>query len=818
MVHPLNYIEPHRSVISKYCKYTQTYILIVMTNEAKTINSVLEAVSKPEIPNVKGIGTLRRRLLSSVLPAVLIPLVTASMIGYYVTERRANTQTQARQEEDAVLTASTVTAFIRDSFKIPNLLASNADLIQAMKAGTQEANNQGLSQQSIEALEKKFAATKLLKVNAELNNYLEQIVKSSDIIEIFYTERNGFNIAFSNPTSDFVQRDEGWWQTSQKEGKAIDEPEFDKSANATVFALSKAVKDTQTGEFLGVIKTSIPVTVLDSTLAAYLATGLKKSQIVQVVDSQAGSVMSTITPEGSIEIQKSVGGATILQAAKTMSDSVQNGQNLDELKQLIEQEANFSKIVLKQEKIFSEASVLVELEYQGKIYDISTIPNTDLVTIQAVDIAEVAAAGRSLLTVFALTGVVLGTVSLGLILLLAQQLSVPLTNLSGKTQQVAAGNLNVTADVEGTLETRTLASNFNQLVSQVKNLLEEQKSLTDQQRLEKEQLELAIYTLLDEVSEATNGDLTVRANLDSLELSTVADLFNAIIGNLQEIAIEAKQSTSQVGSSLKQNESAIRLLAEQAIAEAQETRDTLMSVEQMSQSIQAVAANANQAEKIADDTYNTVVSSTNNMDLTVSSILELRTTVGQTAKKMKRLGESSQKISQVVSFIEEIALKTNILAINASVEAGRAGEYGQGFTIVAEQVAALAEQSANATKEIAIIVTEIQAETKVVNEAMESGTTQVVETSRLVESTKQSLGLALEKSQSINQLMESISQSTISQATTSQNVTSLMQKIANLSEITSQSSEKVAKSIVETAQIAAKLESTVAQFKVAKSA
>ncbi|MGF1541289.1 MAG: methyl-accepting chemotaxis protein, partial [Pleurocapsa sp.] len=338
----------------------------------------------------------------------------------------------------------------------------------------------------------------------------------------------------------------------------------------------------------------------------------------------------------------------------------------------------------------------------------------------------------------------------------------------------------------------------------------------EQQRQEKEQLEAAIYTLIDEVSDATEGDLTVRANLDSLELSTVADLFNAIINNLQEIAVEAKQSTTQVGSSLKQNERAILALAEQAIAEAQETRDTLVSVEQMSRSIQAVAENASQAEKIADDTYNTVINSTNNMDLTVDSILALRTTVGETAKKMKRLGESSQKISQVVSFIEEIALKTNVLAINASVEAGRAGEYGQGFTIVAEQVGALAEQSAAATKEIAQIVAAIQAETTEVNQAMESGTAQVVDSTRLVEGTKQSLSLVLEKSREINQLMGSISQTTVSQANTSQTVTNLMQKIAQLSETTSKSSKEVAQSIMATAQVAQKLESTVAQFKVAE--
>ncbi|WP_246142025.1 methyl-accepting chemotaxis protein, partial [Hyella patelloides] len=314
---------------------------------------------------------------------------------------------------------------------------------------------------------------------------------------------------------------------------------------------------------------------------------------------------------------------------------------------------------------------------------------------------------------------------------------------------------------------------------------------------------------------ATEGDLTVRANLNSVELSTVADLFNAIISSLQEIAIEARQSTTQVENSLKQNENAIRLLAKQAIAEAQETRKTLTSVQQMSQSIQEVAHNAHQAEKIVDDTYNTVLNSTENMDLTVESILNLRTTVGNTAQKMKRLGASSQKIAQALSLIEEIALKTNVLAINARNEAHRAGEYGQGFAAVAEQVGALAEQCSTATQEIARIVTTIQAETTEVSQAMKSGTTQVVKTTHLVESTKESLSLVLAKSQAINQLMGSISQNTISQATTSQNVTNLMRKIAQLSETISKSSQQVAQSIGSTAQVTAKLQSTVAQFKVA---
>ncbi|WP_019504575.1 methyl-accepting chemotaxis protein [Pleurocapsa sp. PCC 7319] len=790
--------------------------------------------------NIKGTGTLRRRLLISILPAVLLPLMIASAIGYTITERRAKTEVIDNLEANTLLASKTITTFIRDSLKLTDLVAVNPIVIQAMKEGNKISQSQQLAQQQIDVLEKKFAATKLLAPDENLNNYLQQIVISGQVAEIFFTERNGLNVAFSNPTSDFVQRDEGWWQNSQKEGRDIDEPEFDDSANAIVIAFSRAVKDPQTGEFLGVIKAGVPATTSISDLITFLQGKQNRSAQFQIVDPNNSFVFSNIDftdvaasdrsgaetdvrGEAENKGQKAmktegvevVGGQPILEVAKTMMQVMGNTLSVEEAQQSIAQISDMSDISLRQEfNNDSEASIVATLRYQDQIYGLSTVPNTNLVSIGVIDYDVVASAGRNLLSVFGLTGIILGTFALGLIIFLAQQLSRPLTNLSQKTQQVAEGNLDVTANIEGTLETRTLADNFNKLIYQVKELLQQQTSVADKQRQEKEKLEEAIYTLIDEVSDATEGDLTVRANLDSLELSTVADLFNAIIDNLQEIAVEAKQSTSKVGSSLKQNEAAIRFLSEQAVSEAQETRKTLTSVEQMSQSIQAVAEKANQVEKIADDTYSTVLKSTDNMDLTVDSILELRSAVGETAKKMKRLGESSQKIAQAVSFIEEIALKTNVLAINTSAEAERAGEYGQGFTIIAEQVGALAEQSAAATKEIENIVATIQAETKEVSQAMESGNSQVVKTTHLVQSTKQSLGQVLEKSQEINQLMGSISQTTVSQATTSQSVTNLMQKIAQLSENTSKSSKEVAQSIVETAQVAQKLESAVAQFKV----
>ncbi len=809
------------------------------------ITSPRQSVTKKS----KRVSTLRYRLLVSILPAVLIPLVIASTVGYILTERRAKNQILQQLENNALMASTTIATFIRNSFQTVDLMALNPNIIEAVKASNQNVRERRLARKPISQLETEFAATKLLTPNNRLNNYLQQITKSGKIAEILVTERNGLNIAYSNRTSDFVQRDEAWWQITQEQGFMMDEPDFDESTNTTVIPFSQEIQDPQTGEFLGVIKAAVPVALLSSDLASQFSQKKSQSSDLLIVDPDESFVVYSSQnikidaaadndeendegAEMNSENASIVGGESILKVIETIVRVEGNSLSLEALEETEKSESafvsieearesiaelpGFSEVSLSQEQIFSLTTTIASFRYQNRIYTLSTVPQTDFVSIDVVDYELVARAARNLLQVFGITAIALATISLGVIIILAQQITKPLTDLSATTQKVAQGDLDIEADLEGTLETRTLASNFNHLVKQVKESLRQQQTIAERQRQEKEELERAIYSLIDEISDATEGDLTVRASLNSIELSTVADLFNAIIDSLQEIAIAAKQSTSQVDSSLKQNEQAIRDLAQQATTEAEATRNTLKAVAKMYKSIQVVAANANQAEKIADDTYKTVLNSTDDMDYTVDSILNLRTTISETSKKMKRLGESSQKISQAVSFIEEIALKTNVLAINASVEAGRAGEYGEGFTIVAEQVGALAEQSAAATKEIASIVAVIQAETQEVNQAMESGTTQVVETTKLVETTKQGLNLVLEKSQQINQLMGSISQTTISQADISEDVTKLMQKIAKLSADTSKSSTQVAQSIVETAQIAAKLESTVGRFKVAK--
>ncbi|MFN5398710.1 MAG: methyl-accepting chemotaxis protein [Pseudanabaena sp.] len=183
-------------------------------------------------------------------------------------------------------------------------------------------------------------------------------------------------------------------------------------------------------------------------------------------------------------------------------------------------------------------------------------------------------------------------------------------------------------------------------------------------------------------------------------------------------------------------------------------------------------------------------------------------------KKKTRLGEASQQISKVVVLIDQIALKTNMLAVNASIEAARAGEEGRGFAVVAEEVGALAAQSATATKEIARIVESIQQETSEVVESMEASTLQVVEGTNKVEDARKSLSQIVQVATRVNELFQGISIATTSQVQTSQSVKQVMETLSTQSQKSSETSREVAIALQETANVASKLQASVETFKV----
>ncbi|GAA6615892.1 methyl-accepting chemotaxis protein [Scytonema sp. NUACC26] len=330
----------------------------------------------------------------------------------------------------------------------------------------------------------------------------------------------------------------------------------------------------------------------------------------------------------------------------------------------------------------------------------------------------------------------------------------------------------------------------------------------------KDTLQTQLSELIDNIESAARGDLTVRAEVTVGEIGTVADFFNSIVESLRDIVTKVKESALQVNQAIGSNEGAVRHLAEEAIAQATEIHRTLDAVDNMTISIQAVAASAEQATTVAHDAAHTVTKSGRAMDLTVQQILRLRETISDTTKKVRRLGESTQHISRVVALINQISTQTNLIAINAGLEASRAGEEGQGFVIVAEEVGELAAQTVVATREIEQIVESIQLETTEVVKAMELGTTQVMDGTRIVDDAKQNLNQILDISRQIDLLVRAISEATASQVETSQVVSQLMKAIAATSQRTSDSSRQASNSFAQTLQIAKELQQVVETFQV----
>ncbi len=344
--------------------------------------------------------------------------------------------------------------------------------------------------------------------------------------------------------------------------------------------------------------------------------------------------------------------------------------------------------------------------------------------------------------------------------------------------------------------------------------LEQKQAEAQRERREKENLQAELYQLLGEVEKASAGDLTVRAYMTDSAIGIAADFFNSIIESLQDIVIKVKKYSSEVNTLVGQNKAEISQLAHGATDQSQQIKTALNSVEKMTGEISNVARNAKAAATIATVASTKAETGKETINRTVASIVQLRTTVAETGKKVKHLGESSQQISKVVALINQIAMQTNLLAINASIEAARAGKQGLGFAVVAEEVGQLASQSKAATKEIEIIVENIQREIQEVIKATKVGTAEVVTGTSLVEEAKKNFSDILKVSQEIDKLVQSISKMTVSQAETSEAVKQLMRDIATISASTSESSCQVSVSLGETVTIARQLQESVSTFKV----
>jgi len=389
-----------------------------------------------------------------------------------------------------------------------------------------------------------------------------------------------------------------------------------------------------------------------------------------------------------------------------------------------------------------------------------------------------------------------------------------LDDLQAQFTSVSQGNLNARATVYADDDAGKLASGFNQMARVILTTTSEAQRKAQEQEQAKEDLQRQVIRLLDDVEGAARGDLTVKAEVTADVLGAVADSFNLTIQNLQEIVQQVSAAARQVSAASTENETFARSLSADALRQAEELAVTLNSVQVMTDSIQRVAESAREAEEVARSASATALRGGEAVERTVAGILEIRETVAETTRKVKRLAESSQEISKIVALISQIASRTNLLALNASIEAARAGEAGRGFAIVADEVRQLADRAAKASKEIEQIVLQIQSETGGVMTAMEEGTQQVIEGTRLAEQAKRSLEDIIQVSNRIDVLVRSITADTVEQTETSRTVAQVMQSVELTAQETSQESQRVSASLQNLVGVARDLLTSVERFKV----
>lgn len=378
-----------------------------------------------------------------------------------------------------------------------------------------------------------------------------------------------------------------------------------------------------------------------------------------------------------------------------------------------------------------------------------------------------------------------------------------LQSMAAVSDEIAAGNMRVK------VVPRSERDRFGMAF---KNMLDNTLSLV-QSREERDSIQKSVMKLLEEVADVANGDLTVEAEVTANETGAIADAFNYMIVELRGVITKVKRATQQVSNAAEEIKATTEHLAEGSEEQARQIITTSNAVEEMAHSIQGVSENAALSANVANDALHNAQHGAHAVQTNIAAMGKIREQVQETAKRIKRLGERSQEIGEITSVIDDIADRTSLLALNASIQASMAGDAGRGFAVVAEEVERLADRSANATKQIATLIKTIQSETNEAVAAMEETTREVVEGSTLANEAGQALNEIEQVSNRLAKLINAISNASNQQAKGSEAIARSMTGISDVTQEVATGTKQAADSVRSLVSLADDLSQSVVAFK-----
>lgn len=396
-------------------------------------------------------------------------------------------------------------------------------------------------------------------------------------------------------------------------------------------------------------------------------------------------------------------------------------------------------------------------------------------------------------------------VAFGLVTLVSGSITGQIKQINDSFALIGQGNYEVRVPVTSRDELGAMANSMNSVLDETLTLV--------QSREDRNRIQSSIQKLLDDISGVAAGDLTQEAEVTAEVTGAIADSFNYMISELRQLVASVNVTTTHVGQSARTVLSTAEGLAQGSVGQAQQIAQASTSIDQMVRSIREVSSTANTAANVADQTFQKAKQGSQAVQKTIEGMGGIRNQVQETSKRLKGLGERSQEIGSIVQLIGDIADRTSILALNASIQAAMAGEAGRGFAVVAEEVERLAERAAEATKKVNTLIKSIQADTSEAITAMEETTREVVQGSNLANAAGRTLSEIEAVSSQLSNLIQSISSASDEQAQGSESISQSMSEISLHTRETAEGAKQAAASVQQLANLTEELRRSMQRFK-----
>jgi methyl-accepting chemotaxis protein len=717
--------------------------------------------------NRLGLRTVRRKLIFGGLLLTGLSILVTCVIAYRNFYVAIDSSDHLRKV--AVSTADTVDLLILENIQFVRSIAHDPAIIAKAEWAAQEAEKQlslhaPPSSSEINALESRFKESYTLDTQVtETSALLDARGNLKGVYDrLFFTDRYGLTVGYTKKTEDFVQSDEEWWRQAMKTGMSLTDASLDKMTGDLSMEICVAIPHPKTGQPNGVLKAKYNLRDAQNYIARF--------------KEYATGYAYAVSKDGMIILHPNELKRTQQLDGVLMKTNLLQASHDDDSRIVPYEDGNGNTRLLSH--AHSHGASTGSLQFPGFGWTV-VVDNSQSEVYQpaTVMLRSIVIWGAGLFLLFGALAVVL-----------AGSVSAAVQKLYDATERITQGDLQARTEITTGDELQRVGEGFNQMMDQLAEMMRRE---TEQ----KEELERNLAEFLKVVRPVSHGDLTLRAREGDDPVGRIAQIVNKMFEDFTSMIVQVKRMGLSVSSSATEILAAAEQIAAGAQRQAEEITKNSSAVEEMAASMTQVSRNAELSAEAARRALGRAEHGDRAMADTAEAMRRINAAVQQTSGKMHSLGARSTEISEIITLIEEIAAQTNLLSLNAAIEAAHAGEAGAGFSVVADEIRRLAQRSSKATKDVSTLIKAIQTETTQAITAMEAGLAEANNGSVLADQASHALQDMSAAVRESSELMQEISAASEEQARVTRDLAMAMQTISSITLETTAGTHETAQTI-----------------------